>query len=100
MGRSAGSDSGRSVFVGAPLWGGYRESCGSWPEDWLSSRDLGAWRNRSGDERGVGSADWFERLGAERAQGVETAPGELAGDRDRGSGVREPARLEREVVGA
>jgi hypothetical protein len=46
-----------------------------------------------------GLADGFARVGAGLAQGVETATGELARDRHRRPGVREPARLQREVVG-
>ena len=46
----------------------------------------------------MGSGDGFERGGAELAQAVEAAAGELAGDRHRGPGVRQPARLEFEVV--
>src|SRR5215211_2653376 len=55
---------------------------------------------RVGGSTGGGSADRLECLRAEFAQGVETAPGELAGDRQRCPRVREPARLERQVVGA
>jgi hypothetical protein len=47
-----------------------------------------------------GSGDGVERLGTELAQRVEAAPRELAGDRDRGARVGEPAGLERELVGA
>jgi hypothetical protein len=52
-----------------------------------------------GNESG-GSGDWLQGIGTELAQGVEATAGEFAGDRQRGSGVREPACLEREVVGA
>jgi hypothetical protein len=40
-GRSAGDDSGRSVFGGPPPVDGSRDSCGSRPEDWLSSGNAG-----------------------------------------------------------
>src|ERR671915_571149 len=95
MGRSAGVDSGRSVFGGPPPVGGSRDSCGSGPEVWLSSGSGG----RGGTCR-RGSGEGLQGVGAEFAQRVETAPGELAGDRQRRLGVREPARLERQVVGA
>ena len=52
------------------------------------------------EQIGRGSGDGLEGVGAELAQGVEAAPRELARDRQRRPGVREPARLEREVVGA
>src|SRR5215211_7039053 len=52
------------------------------------------------EQIGAGSGDWFEGVGAELAQRVEAAPRELARDRQRRAGVREPARLERQVVGA
>jgi hypothetical protein len=55
-----------------------------------------AWRNRSAEDSG----DGFQGVGTELAQRVEAAPGQLAGDRQRRPGVREPARLERQVVGA
>jgi hypothetical protein len=58
--------------------------------------ELWAWRKRSAG----GLGDGLERFGAELAQGVKAAAGELARDRQRCPGVREPARLEREVVGA
>src|SRR5919109_3681829 len=99
MGRSAGNDSGRSFFVGSPPEGGYRKSRGSRPEDRVPSGKSWAWRNGSAGARGR-SADRLECLRAELAQGVETAPGELAGDRQRRPRVREPALLERQVVGA
>jgi hypothetical protein len=39
MGRPAGDDSGRSVFLGAPpAWGGTRDTFGSWPEALGSSQ--------------------------------------------------------------
>src|SRR5687768_7753402 len=94
MGRSAGSDSGRSVFGGPPPVGGSRSTCGSRPEEWLSSRTDGL-----GGTNG-GSGGGLKGVGTELAQGVEAAPGELTGDRQRGPGVRQPARLERQVVGA
>src|ERR671915_2390747 len=94
MGRSAGDDSGRSVFGGPPPVGGSRDSCGSGPEDWLSSGSGGL-----GGTVG-GSGDGLQGGRAEFAQRVEAAPGELAGDRQRRARVREPARLECEVVGA
>ena len=75
--------------------GGSRDSCGSWPEDWLSSGSGGLGGNGSAE----GSGDGLEGFGVELAQRVEAAPGELAGDRQRRPGVREPARLERQVVG-
>src|SRR5688500_17214058 len=95
MGRSAGSDSGRSVFGGPPPVGGSRESCGSQPEDRGSSGMVGL-----AGRIGGGFGDGLEGVGAELAQRVEAAVGELAGDRKRRAGVREAARLEREVVGA
>src|SRR5918997_7120723 len=96
MGRSAVDDSGRSVFGGPPPAGGSRGSCGSGPEDWLSSGS-GGLAERVREQR---SADGLEGVGAEFAQRVEAAPGELARDRQRRPGVREAARLERQVVGA
>src|SRR5215211_7456318 len=95
MGRSAGNDSGRSVFGGPPSSGGSRESRGSWPEDWLSSGNVGL-----AERVGGGSGDGLQGVGAEFAQRVEAAPREFAGDRQRRPGVGEPARLERQVVGA
>src|SRR5829696_5880818 len=76
-------------------WAGVAAVCGSGPEDWLSSGS----RGRGGTKR-CQPGDWFQGVGAELTEGVETAPGELARDRQRGPGVRQPARLEREVVGA
>jgi hypothetical protein len=52
------------------------------------------------EQIGRGSGDWFQGVGAELAQRVEAAAGEFAGDRQRRPGVREPAVLERQVVGA
>src|SRR5215217_9389197 len=96
MGRSAGNDSGRSVFGGPPPVGGsrgsLREPAGRVGAIW----DWWAWRNGSLG----GSGGWFQGVGAEFAQRVEAAPRELARDRQRRAGVREPARLERQVVGA
>jgi hypothetical protein len=46
------------------------------------------------------SGDGPQGVRAELAQGVEATAGEPAGDRQRGSCVQEPARLERELVGA
>src|SRR3954453_17290093 len=79
MGRSAGDDSGRSVFSGAPpVVGGSRDTCGSWPEGLGSSQGCwGRWGDRSGM---VGSVDRGQRVGAEFAQDVVAAAGELAGD--------------------
>jgi hypothetical protein len=54
-----------------------------------------AWRNRSA----WASGDGLKGFGAELAQRVEAAPHELARDRQRRPGVREPTRLERQVVG-
>jgi len=55
-----------------------------------------AWRKPIGG----GSGDGRQGVGPEFAQRVETAAGEFAGDRQRRPGVREAARLERQVVGA
>src|SRR5215216_3837985 len=52
------------------------------------------------EQIGGGSGDGLEGVGAELAQRVEAAPRELARDRQRRAGVREPACLERQVVGA
>jgi hypothetical protein len=71
MGRSAGNDSGRSVFGGPPSSGGSRSSCGSWPEVELPSSRWGL-----GGTGGCGSADGLERLGPQRLEGVKAAPGE------------------------
>jgi hypothetical protein len=49
---------------------------------------------------GGGSGDGLQGIGAELAQRVEAAPRELARDCERRPGVREPARLERQIVGA
>jgi hypothetical protein len=46
-----------------------------------------------------GDRDRFQGGGAEFAQDVEGATGELAGDCQRGAGVAEAAGLEREIVG-
>ena len=54
------------------------------------------WAGRNGSAR---SGDGLEGVGAELAQRVEAAPRELAGDRQRRSCMREPARLERQMVG-
>src|SRR4051812_17241136 len=100
MGRSAGDDSGRSVFSGAPPgMGGSRDICGSWPEVLEASQDAGAacaigcgseWVS-AGES---GSGDRGEGVGAEVAQDVEAAAGELAGDGQRRAGMGEPAGLE------
>ena len=47
----------------------------------------------------LGSDGWFERGGAQRPEEVVGAPGEFPGYRQAGAGVREPARLERVIVG-
>src|SRR6266571_5108285 len=64
----------------------------------VGHRELGGRRgcDRACWHRSV--ADRFERGGAEGAESVEAAAGELARDRERGLRVREAARLEREVV--
>ena len=48
---------------------------------------------------GGSSGDGVQGVGAELAQGLEAAP-DPSGDRQRGARVREPALLERHVVGA
>src|SRR5918999_299698 len=95
MGRSAGNDSGRSFFVWPPPWGGYRDSRGSWPEDSVPS---GKWWGMA-EAIGGSSSDGLQGVGTELAQGVKAAPGEFSGDRQRRARVREPALLERQVVG-
>ena len=48
---------------------------------------------------GGSSSDGLQGVGTELAQGVKAAPGEFSGDRQRRARVREPALLERQVVG-
>jgi hypothetical protein len=79
IGRSDGNDSGRSVFVGSPLESGSHDSCGSWPEALVSSGKLGLAEDRH--EKSCRLGDGLERLGTERAQRVEAASGEFAGER-------------------
>ena len=58
------------------------------------------WESWAGETVGWWSGEGLQGVGAELAQGVEAAPGELARDRHRRARVREPTRLERQVVGA
>jgi len=75
------SDSGRSVFGGPPPGGGSLNRSGSWPEAGYASVMGGL------EELGKSVVDGFEGGGAELAQQVIGAPGELAGDRERRAGV-------------